>query len=76
MDIQAEKLSIIEKLTHLSDVKVIEKIKALLEGEESLDTDTTISQEEMIERAEISNKDILEGDVTSLEDFKREMKNW
>ncbi len=75
MDIQAEKLLLIEWLARLSDIKVIEKIKAI-EKQTSKDLFKRYADQDIIGRAEASLEDIAAGRTTSLTDFKTEIVHW
>ena len=75
MDIQAEKLYLIEWLARLSDIKVIQEIKAI-EKETTKDLFRRYSDQDMIERAEASLEDIEAGRTISLTDFKTEIEHW
>jgi predicted transcriptional regulator len=58
MDLQAEKLDLIQWLVHLSDEKLIRKISAL--RKEKMESDAIISTEEL-EEIEEGKQDIKEG---------------
>jgi len=75
MDIQAEKLHLIEWLVRLNDVKVIQEIKAL-KKETSKDLFKRYTDQDMINRAEASMEDIAMGRTTKLADFKTEIDHW
>jgi hypothetical protein len=81
MDVKAEKLYLIEQLTKLEDVKVIQQIKDLLTAQNDptvgyKPTGEPITKSELIARAEASNAAIKEGKLTSIEDLREESKNW
>lgn len=75
MDIQAEKLHLIEWLARLNDIKIIQEIKAI-EKESTKDLFKRYSDQDMINRAEASLEDIKAGRTTKLVDFKVEIENW
>ena len=75
MDIQAEKLHLIEWLARLNDIKIIQEIKAI-EKENTKDLFKRYSDQDMINRAEASLEDIKAGRTTKLVDFKVEIENW
>ena len=75
MDIQAEKLHLIEWLARLSDIKIIQEIKAI-EKETTKDLFKRYTDQDMINRAEASLKDIEAGSTTKLVDFKTEIAHW
>ncbi|SMD36794.1 hypothetical protein SAMN04488029_3073 [Reichenbachiella faecimaris] len=81
MDIQTEKLFLIEQLAKLDDVDILNQIKQILQNVKSAKIGSepngqTITQADLIQRAEISNRAILDGDITSVEDLEKESKNW
>ncbi len=75
MDIQAEKLHLIEWLARLSDIKIIQEIKAI-EKETTKDLFKRYTDQDMIDRAEASLEDIEAGRTTRLTDFKTEIEHW
>ena len=81
MDIQAEKLELIEQLARIQDINVIRRIKAVLSshswpvaGYEP--NGASIDQSALLKRAEASNRAIQEGRVSSIEDLEKESENW
>ena len=75
MDIQAEKLHLIEWLAGLSDIKIIQEIKAI-KKETTKDLFKRYTDHDMIDRAEASLEDIEVGRTTRLTDFKTEIEHW
>ena len=75
MDIQAEKLHLIEWLTQLNDIKIIQEIKALKSGT-TKDLFKRYTDQNLINRAEASMEDIEAGRTTKLTDFKTEIEHW
>lgn len=78
MDIQAEKLYLIEQLAKLQDAGMIKQVKELLQGsskEKALNS-KIITWSDLIARAEASEKAIEQGDITSIEVFEEESKTW
>ena len=75
MDIQAEKLHLIEWLARLSDIKIIQEIKAI-EKETTKDLFNRYTDQDMIDRAEALLEDIEAGRTTRLTDFKTEIEHW
>lgn len=71
VNLQAEKLQLIEWLVQLQDTAVIQQIKALKEQEADI---TPLSVEELHQRALDAERDIEEGNVTPLRDMMKE--NW
>lgn len=80
MDIQSEKLRLIEQLTQLQDVDLINQIKTLLSQTNNVaghEPDRKpITQSDLVERAKASNKAIEEGNITSIDDLEKESENW
>ena len=81
MDIQSEKLFLIEQLTKVQDMNIIARIKAILkEDAEQVagykPDGEVISQSDLIARAKSSNKSIKEGRTKSIEQLRKEVKNW
>ena len=76
MDIQAEKLYLIEQLARLQDVGMIKQIKELLQGSSKDKTlnSRVITRSDLIARAEASEKAIEQGDITGIEVFEEESK--
>lgn len=82
MDIQAEKLYLIEQLARLQDAGMIKQVKELLQGslkDKALGTapnSQIITRSDLVARAESSERAIEQGDVTSIEAFEEESKTW
>ncbi|ELR68036.1 hypothetical protein C900_01210 [Fulvivirga imtechensis AK7] len=81
MDIQSEKLFLIEQLARVQDLNIIARIKAILKesGEATVGykaNGEAINQSELIARAEASNQSIKEGRTKSIEQLRKEVKNW
>ena len=82
MDIQAEKLLLIEQLARLQDVTIILKVKQILqssnpEAKAGYDPDgSVISRADLLSRADESNKAITEGRTKSIEQVRENMKKW
>lgn len=81
MDIQTEKLLLIEQLAQLDDLGVINQIKQILKKEDSETIGSEpngkpITQADLIRRAEISNRAIIAGNITSIEDLEKESESW
>ena len=75
MDIQAEKLHLIEWLARLNDIKIIQEIKALKKGT-TKDLFKQYTGQDLIDRAEASLEDIEAGRTTKFTDFKTEIEHW
>ncbi|MCV9387732.1 hypothetical protein [Reichenbachiella ulvae] len=80
MDIQSEKLRLIEQLTQLQDENLIKQIKVLLNETKNIVGTTSegksINQSDLIQRAKASNKAIEAGKITSIDDLEKETKDW
>ena len=78
MDIQAEKLYLIEQLARLQDAGMIKQVKELLQGssKDKASNGQVITRSDLIARAKASEKAIEQGDITSIEVFEEESKTW
>lgn len=82
MDIQAEKLILIEQLLKLQDAHIINRVKELLQNvpkEKIVGSDPdgqVITQSDLIARAEASDRAIKGGDIISIEQLEEESKSW
>jgi hypothetical protein len=82
MDIQTEKLHLIEQLAKLQDVNVIKKVKALLQKSlsekivGSTPQGDSIDAQQVIMRAKSSESAINRGDIVSIESLEEESKTW
>ncbi len=78
MNIDTEKLRVIEQLMQVDDLAVLKEIKELLKnyavGYQS--DGQHILPEDVIRRAQISDEAIEKGDVISLNDLEKEAENW
>ncbi len=81
MDIQAEKLHLIEELAKIQDIRLIVKIKELLMrkndpvvGYEI--TGAPITRKQLIKRIEEAEQRIDNGEYVTQEDLERESENW
>ncbi len=75
MDIQAEKLQLIEWLATLTDIKVIQEIKSL-KKETDKNLFNRYNDFDLVNRAKASSEDIEAGKTTKLADFKTEVESW
>lgn len=75
MDIQTEKLHLIEWLAKLSDIKIIQEIKDI-EKAATKDLFKRYTDQDIIDRAEASVEDIEAGRTTRISDFKTEIDHW
>jgi hypothetical protein len=77
MDIQAEKLYLIEELTRIQDIQIIEQIKQLLKQRNNpvagyeINGDP-ITRKQLIKRIEEAEKRIDSGNYTTQEDLEKE----
>ncbi|MEQ8812769.1 MAG: hypothetical protein RIE59_27095 [Imperialibacter sp.] len=82
MDLQAEKLLLIEQLARLQDAATIRKVKDVLQSsrQEQVvgydDDENIITQADLISRAEASNKAIKEGRTKSIDKVRDNVKDW
>jgi len=81
MDIQAEKLSLIERLARVQDVHMIQQVKEILEQSKEkavgMNPDgSIITQADLIDRAKASNRAIREGRTKSIDQVRKDMKKW
>ena len=68
MDIQTEKLKLIELLVHTSNPSIIERIKKIFQTEESQDIWEEVTNEQKIE-LENALQEVGEGQTVSFEKF-------
>ena len=81
MDIQAEKLHLIEELARVQDIQIIEQIKQLLKQKNNpvvgyKINDEPITRKQLIKRIEEADERINNGEYTSHEDLEKESENW
>ncbi|MEQ8469608.1 MAG: hypothetical protein RIC35_00405 [Marinoscillum sp.] len=78
MDVQSEKLYLIEQLAKLEDVQLIQKIKELLESSNPgyHPDGSEISRSELLSRAEHANKQIESGQTKTIDRLRGEVKDW
>lgn len=81
MDIQAEKLQLIEELARIQDIHIIEQIKQLLKQKNNpvvgyeINGDS-ITRKQLIKRIEEAEKRIDNGEYVTQEDLEKESENW
>lgn len=75
MDIQAEKLHLIEWLARLNDIKLIQEIKAL-KKEADKNLFKRYTDQDLVNRAEASLEDVASGRTTKVSEFKTELESW
>lgn len=81
MDIQAEKLHLIEELTRIQDIQIIEQIKGLLKQKNNPVvgyeiTGAPITRKQLIKRIEEAERRIDNGEYVTQEDLEKESENW
>ncbi len=81
MDVQTEKLHLIEQLIRLQDAAIIQKIKDVLASNEgktigSNPDGSTITTSDLKFRAEASNQAIKEGKTKSIDQVRANIKSW
>lgn len=75
MDIQSEKLHLIEWLIRLNDIKIIHEIKAL-KKEADRDLFKQYTDVDLVDRARASMEDVAAGRTTKIGEFKTKLENW
>ncbi len=80
MDIQAEKLFLIEQLVSVQDEEIIGQIKQILTKINNpivgYSNEESITKKELISRIEAAEKRIAKGEFISQEDLEKEAANW
>ena len=81
MDIQAEKLHLIEELARIHDIHIIEQIKELLKQKNNPVvgyeiTGAPITRKQLIKRIEEAEKRIDNGEYVTQDDIEKESGNW
>jgi hypothetical protein len=80
MDIQAEKLILIEQLAKVQDVGIINQVKKILERRNNsvigYSNGSPINRKQFIERIEAAEKRIENGESISHEDVVKDAANW
>ena len=72
MNVQTEKLKLIEWLVQLNDTSVLSQIKEIMDNMSPVENLSIISPDELKKRALMANQDIEDGAVYSLEDVLNE----
>ncbi len=72
MNVQTEKLKLIEWLVQLNDTSVLSQIKEIMDNMKPVENLSIISPDELKKRALMANQDIEDGAVYSLEDVLNE----
>jgi len=79
MNLQAEKIKLIEWLVSIKDMSILEKVANVRDtslGKEEEIRLEPMSVEELERRARASEEAIKNGDVMSFNELKKEMKSW
>jgi len=76
INIQDRKLSIIERVIMLDDDKVLKLVEDLINTSLHKPALKKLTKQELVTRAELSNKDIENGDVYSQEDAEKLSQIW
>jgi len=77
MDLHRRKLNLIEYMVGLDDENIISQIESIIEKSEiTNDTLPPHSREDLIKRAEVSNKDYEAGRFISQEELEDDSKKW
>jgi hypothetical protein len=78
MDLQTQKLNIIESLIQLNDKKLLSKIEAFLNDTmtSSKEKKKPFTKKELINRADKANKNIAEGKVLSQSKLEKASDSW
>ena len=77
MDLKTRKLNIIERLINLHDEILFSKIEALIHDKTSSKKEfQQFTEEQLIDRAKLSNKDFSEGRVMSQEELEERSEKW
>lgn len=80
MDIQAEKLYLIEELARIQDISIIEQIKQLLKKNNPVMgydiKGAPITGKQLIQRIEKAEQRIDKGEYITQEDIEKESENW
>lgn len=82
MDVQAEKLYLIEQLARLQDISIIQRVKEVLQSADEGNAvgynpdGSIITKSDLISRAESSNQAIKEGRTKSIDQVRANMKSW
>jgi hypothetical protein len=81
MDIQAEKLQLIEELIRIKDSSLVDQIRQLLQQKNNPVVGyeingTPITRKQLIKRIEEAESRIDQGDYTTQEDLEKEVENW
>jgi hypothetical protein len=76
LSIQSRKLNIIEQLILLDDDTVLKQIEDLINTSLNEPILKRMTKQELIQRAQLAERDIENGDVFSREEVERISQNW
>lgn len=79
MNLQTRKLNMIQFLVNLKDEKILDKIESTINSSLSKKNESNnnlFTQEEIITRAEISNKQYQSGNFTNQNQLETDSKGW
>lgn len=76
LNIKERKLNIIEQLIILNDEEIFDQVEELINSSLKRPQLKKFSEQELEERAKISNKNIENGDVFSQEDVAKLSQKW
>ena len=76
INIQDRKLSIIEQVITLNDDEILKQVEDLINTSLHKPAMKKLTKQELVTRAELSDKDIENGDVYSKEDAEKLSQRW
>ncbi|MBI3220489.1 MAG: hypothetical protein HYZ44_13330 [Bacteroidetes bacterium] len=81
MDIQTQKLILIEQLLHVDDTKIIDQVREILNNSESNIigyelTGIPISKRDLLKKIELAEKEFKEGNYQTIDEFEKESEGW
>ncbi len=81
MDIQTQKLILIEQLLHVDDTKIIDQVRKILNKSESKIigyelTGAPISKRDLLKKVELAEKEYKEGNYQTIDELEKESESW
>ncbi len=81
MDLQTQKLILIEQLLHVDDSTVINKVREILDNSESNTigyelTGQPISKRDLLKKIEVAEKEFKEGKYQTIDEVGKESEGW
>ena len=76
LNVQNRKLSIIEQVITLNDDEILKKIEELIHTSLHKPVLNKLTKQELVTRAELSDKDIENGDIYLQEDAEKLSQGW